>query len=75
MQSTVTSKGQVTIPSKLRKDLGISTGSRLDFHVGEDGKIEVQVLSGRLTDLQSLLPQPKKVLTVDEMNKVISASK
>ena len=31
MLSTVTSKGQVTIPSEIRKNLGIQAGERLEF--------------------------------------------
>lgn len=38
MKSTVTSKGQVTIPKPLRDRLGITSGVVLDFHE-EKGKI------------------------------------
>jgi len=34
--ATVTSKGQVTIPIDVRRDLGLSAGSRVDF-VWRDG--------------------------------------
>jgi AbrB family looped-hinge helix DNA binding protein len=44
MQATsVTSKGQVTIPKALRQKLGIRTGSRIDFVViGERVELRVQ---------------------------------
>lgn len=33
----VTSKGQVTIPQDVRRHLGITSGSEVDFEVNEDG--------------------------------------
>lgn len=42
-ESTVTSKGQVTIPKAIRRELGIRQGSRVVFAV-KNGKAEVRVL-------------------------------
>ena len=39
MSTTVTSKGQVTIPKRVRDLLGIETGSQVDFERGPDGRI------------------------------------
>ena len=33
--STVTSKGQVTLPKKIRDELGLVPGSEVEFEVGE----------------------------------------
>ncbi|HBS26241.1 MAG TPA: hypothetical protein DD827_03770 [Gammaproteobacteria bacterium] len=45
MQHTsVTSKGQVTIPKKLRQQFGIHKGSKLNFIIVDD-HIELQVVS------------------------------
>lgn len=44
MLSTVTAKGQVTLPKAVRNDLGIEPGTRLSFQVQPDGTIKVQVL-------------------------------
>jgi antitoxin PrlF len=38
MATTVTRKGQVTIPKPVRDRLGINPGSRVEFEVGEDGR-------------------------------------
>lgn len=46
MSTTVTSKGQVTIPKRVRDLLGIGPGSRLDFQRADDGRI-VRVKVGR----------------------------
>jgi antitoxin PrlF len=39
MATTVTSKGQVTIPKQVRELLGIGPGSMIDFKRAEDGRI------------------------------------
>lgn len=44
--STVTSKGQVTIPKEIRRELGIRQGSRVAFTV-RNGKAELRVLHRR----------------------------
>jgi len=41
--SSVTSKGQVTIPREIRRELGIRQGSRVAFRVRK-GKAELRVL-------------------------------
>lgn len=41
--STVTSKGQVTIPKRIRRELGIRQGSRVVF-AAKNGKAEMRVL-------------------------------
>jgi len=55
--STVTSKGTITIPAEIRKDLGISQGSRVSFLV-ENGAIAIQ----RIPNLQELRAKNKAYL-------------
>jgi len=38
-RATVTSKGQVTIPKKIRDRLGINVGDRFEFVVDEEGNL------------------------------------
>src|SRR5260221_359026 len=40
--STMTSKGQVTIPAEIRKRLGIAAGDKLTFVIEDEGKIELR---------------------------------
>ena len=35
----ITTKGQVTIPKRLRDYLGLKPGSTIDFEVAEDGRV------------------------------------
>jgi antitoxin PrlF len=39
MSTTVTTKGQVTIPKAVRDLLGITPGSKVDFHRTADGSV------------------------------------
>ncbi len=39
MSATVTSKGQITIPKRVRELMGIEPGSRVDFERSPDGRI------------------------------------
>ena len=42
MASTMTSKGQVTIPKNIRDALGLGPGSAVEFAVGKDGEVVLQ---------------------------------
>jgi len=42
MSTVVTSKGQVTIPKKVREHLGIVPGTAVDFELDRDGRVTVR---------------------------------
>jgi antitoxin PrlF len=46
MATTVTSKGQVTIPKPIRDHLGICPGSRVAFRRAPDGSIVIEKADG-----------------------------
>ncbi len=39
MSTTLTIKGQVTIPKQIRDSLGLKPGAKLDFAVNENGEV------------------------------------
>ena len=47
MSTTVTSKGQVTIPKSVRDLLGIVPGSKVDFYKAADGKVVLARADGK----------------------------
>jgi AbrB family looped-hinge helix DNA binding protein len=53
--ATVTSKGQVTLPRKIREALKIRPGDRIDFVLGADGEVRVRVGEVDVTELRGLL--------------------
>lgn len=40
--ATITSKGQVTIPKRIRDELGLQAGTEIEFTIEEDGTIRVR---------------------------------
>ena len=59
MATTVTSKGQVTIPKAVRDRLGIKPGHAVDFRVEPDGKVvllkaNAETLRDRLEALRGI---------------------
>ena len=49
--STITSKGQVTIPKQVRDELHLRQGDMLDFRVLEDGSIRVYQIAKRVSEV------------------------
>jgi len=73
-KSTLTSKGQVTIPKSIRDRLSLRIGDRLDFRLDSRGGIMVQRESApRIERLQGLLRHlgGKTPVTVEEMRKAV----
>ncbi len=61
--STITSKGQVTIPREVRRHLGLQTGDKLSFVLEEDGSVALQVPTyatiASLAGAAGSLPEPR----------------
>ena len=57
MSTTLTVKGQVTIPKQIRDALGLTPGSAVDFAVNRDGEVVVhKVAKNKAADK----PQPDR---------------
>lgn len=52
MGSSLTSKGQVTIPKKVRDALDLAPGSLVEFVVNQDGEVILQKAGRRKTRAQ-----------------------
>jgi len=67
--STVSSKGQVTIPKQVRDALRVDAGDRVLFVVRDDGVVELRPETRDLLDLVGCLTPPGgRRVTVEEMN-------
>lgn len=73
MVATVTSKGQLTIPVEARRRFGIKAGSKLDFIITEDGRMEVIPMTDSILNLKGMVPKPVKPLTLEEMDEAIAS--
>jgi len=70
--STVTSKGQVTIPLEIRKYLGIGTHDKIAFVIKQQGTVEVKTPKyPTIASLKGAAGKLKKPLTEKEMKEII----
>ena len=72
MVTTLTSKGQVTLPAAARRQLGLKPGARLEVLVTEDGRLEVIPLSESVQALKGMVPKPSKALSLEDMARAIA---
>ena len=71
MTSTITSKGQITLPGKIRKKLNLTTGDKVDFIINESGQVIMLPQKKSLKELKGMVPKAGKVVTLEEMQKAI----
>jgi antitoxin PrlF len=69
--STLTSKGQTTIPKDVRKRLNLHPGDRLEFVIDEDGRVLVLPASIDASELARMLKSPARPVSVEDMNRAI----
>ena len=69
--STLTSKGQTTIPKDVRKRLNLHPGDRLEFVIDEDVRALVLPVSVDASELAGMLKRPAKPVSVAAMNQAI----
>ena len=71
--STVSSKGQVTIPKKIREFLKLETFDKVVFIPLEEGKVMITNKQTPVSDLFGMLKhrQPKQPVSMEEMEAVI----
>ncbi len=71
VEATITSKGQITLPSELRKRLGLQKGSRIRFSIPSSGPVEMEPVRYELEDLWRIAgagPKPTGTMSFEEMN-------
>jgi AbrB family looped-hinge helix DNA binding protein len=70
-ESTVSSKGQVTIPKAIRDRMHLKVGDRLRFIVEADGSVRLAAATRDVSTLRDILPRPKRRATLEEMETAI----
>ena len=72
-EATITSKGQVTIPKKIREKLHLNPGDKLNFELGEGGTIKIRPTQKSILDRAGALSKYAKdePVSVEEMNEAI----
>jgi antitoxin PrlF len=68
-ESTITAKGQTTVPLQVRESIGAAPGTRLVWHVMPDGSLIVRAKTRSILDLAGSLKPPKgKRVAIKDMN-------
>lgn len=70
--STITSKGQVTIPKDIRDSLLLHSGDKIDFTVTDQGEVLLRPLTRRVDDIFGRLHKPgRQALSPEDMDAAI----
>jgi antitoxin PrlF len=70
--ATLTSKGQITIPSDVRRALNVQTGDRVEFVEVEPGRFEIVAATRSVRELKGMFGPAARPVSIDEMNRTIA---
>ncbi|MEO5923401.1 MAG: type II toxin-antitoxin system PrlF family antitoxin [Bryobacteraceae bacterium] len=71
--STLTSKGQLTIPKEVRDQLQLKAGQKIEFRVVSDGQVLMRARNRNVTALKGVIkPKPGKHVSIQQMNESIA---
>lgn len=73
MLTTLTAKGQITLPKRIRTQLGLNPGDKIDFVMLENGVMQAVPQKQSPKKLKGLVTKPDKPVTIEEMNKAIAS--
>lgn len=71
--ATVTSKGQITLPKRIRCALGLRAGDKVDFVLGDDGSVELHPASVDLMSLRGTVSSESRPVSLEQMEDAIAA--
>ncbi len=69
--STITSKGQITVPAKVRRLLGLKAGDQVEFRLREDGVVELVPQVGDIRAIFGLLKPKVRGVSVEDMDRAV----
>lgn len=71
--ATVTSKGQVTLPRRIREALRVRPGDRIDFVLAENGEVRVRAREVDVSELRGLLRRPgRRPVSLEAIDEAIA---
>lgn len=70
--STLTAKGQTTVPQEIREHLGLKPGDKIDYEIAPDGSVRLRTRKVRLGDLAGILGKPPMVASIEDMDDAIA---
>lgn len=70
MISTLSSKGQITLPKAIRDRLDLQTGDKLEFFV-QEGHVKMVPVTAPVTQLKGMVPKPAKPKSLQDLQLAI----
>jgi AbrB family looped-hinge helix DNA binding protein len=70
--STLTSKGQITIPAAVREALGVGAGDRVEFVEIGPGRYEFIAATRPVTALKGMFGKAVRTVSLDDMNAAVA---
>ncbi len=68
--TTVTQKGQVTIPQAVREKLQIDYGNKVEFSLNEQGQVVLQPVKADLQEIYGSLAKDRPDSSIEEQRKL-----
>jgi AbrB family looped-hinge helix DNA binding protein len=69
--STITSKGQMTLPKEIRERLGVRQGDRVEFRTDRAGRVWVEPATEDLLKLRGLFGPVDRPRTQEELDDAV----
>ncbi len=69
--ATLSSKGQITIPKRIRDLYHLEAGDKIEFLEDERGVVTIWPVTEDATKLKGMIAKPKKPVSIEEMNEAI----
>jgi AbrB family looped-hinge helix DNA binding protein len=69
--TTLSSKGQITIPKRIRDLYHLETGDKIEFLEDDRGVVTIWPVTENVTKLKGMIAKPKKPVSIEEMNRAI----
>jgi antitoxin PrlF len=71
--ATLSSKGQITIPLRVRKKLGVDAGDRVEFVEIANGQFALVPATVDVRTLKGIVPKPSTPVSVEQMRRIIAS--
>lgn len=72
--ATLTSKGQITVPKRVREALAVQPGDKIAFRIHDDGSVTVEAETVELGQLRGAIKPKVHGITVEDMNATIRST-
>lgn len=73
--STLTAKGQTTVPWEVREHLGLEPGDKIAYEITPDGAVHLRAKKLKFADTAGMLARPgQRAVSIEEMDDAIAAA-